>query len=123
MCNFKHTNRESKVQEIPEAGFGWKIFEKIDGEFCGMSLFISYQKTENEIIWKEHVPGDGFCFFRSKAVANDCLKRWICAIDIPGRKYVIKKIAYFVGLQSHLEERITSRSSYRISLCKVFEIL
>ena len=123
MCNFKHYDSASKVQKIPKEGVGWKIFDTFGGGLLSMVLWQSYRKTDQEIIWDNDLFGDGFCFFRSKREANRCLQAWIPETDT-GRSYTIKKIAYSGGLQSHLENRLISRSgSFRISLCKSFRIL
>ena len=122
MCNFKHVDEESKVQSIPESGTGWKIFKKVENELCSMTMLRSYQKTRNKIKWFEAF-GDGFCFFLSKAGANKCLTDWLEVAYAQDKNFVVKKIKYSGGLQSHLERKIIFGNSYRVSLCKEFEIL
>jgi len=123
MCNFKHTDKRSKVQAIPESGTGWKIFEKLNGKFLTLCAYrTEYRKTDGRITWDPAMRGDGFCFFSTKTVATKCLKKWEEAMR-DSCCYVVMPIRYSGGTESHLEHKLIANRRYRLSLCKSFEIL
>ena len=129
---------EYEYRHIPKNGIGYKIFRKgglslIDGE--------SYVRTRERNGWIQwHFSRHfGFCFFRTRKAAEDCLdtiKKEKSKGEVYENTYLyglwnyltiedleVREIEYRRGLLERLEYNFTTTKVQRVALCKMFRIL
>ena len=124
MCNKVH--KENDFIEIPEHGFGLKLFTKSGPELLSLIEYAAYKpNNNNEVVWDEMMVSTeyslcdenllGFCFFPTseRKMANFASGYFNWS--------VVKRIEYWSGIGSFIEHGMI-KLPVRIAICKKFRI-